>query len=213
MSSAAVSLRASYVHYGSGLCAPPEWTNFDASPALRLQRLPVLGSLGPASPKFPANVLYGDIVKGLPVTPHSCRAVYCSHVLEHLSLNDFRIALRNTRTLLQERGLFRLVVPDLRVAAERLVADPSPRAAMAFMNETSLGVTDRRRTVGGFVRSWLGNSQHLWMWDFQALQQELEAAGFSAIRRARCGDSEEPMFAVVEEESRWTDAVGIQCAA
>src|ERR1700744_65996 len=112
-----------YVQYGSGLWAPVEWTNFDASPALRLQRLPVLGSLGPVrSPKFPANVLYGDIVKGLPVTPRSFRAIYCSHVLEHLSLNDFRVALRNTRTLLQDRGIFRLVVPDLRVAAERLVA-------------------------------------------------------------------------------------------
>jgi hypothetical protein len=203
-----------YVHYGSGLCAPSQWTNFDASPALRLQRLPVLGGLRPAGgPKFPANVLFGDIVRGLPVAPRSCRAIYCSHVLEHLSLNDFRTALRNTRALLQDRGIFRLVVPDLRVAAERLVADQSPTAAMAFMTETSLGVMDRRRTLGGFVRSWLGNSQHLWMWDFPSLRQELETVGFREIRRARFGDSEEPMFAAVEEESRWTDAVGIQCLA
>jgi hypothetical protein len=205
---------AQYVQYGCGFCAPAGWTNFDASPSLRLQKLPLLGRLGRGrGPEFPANVLYGDIVRGLPVEPHSCRAVYCSHVLEHLSLTDFRVALRNTRTLLRDRGIFRLVVPDLRAAAERLVADQSAAAAMTFMTETSLGVMDRRRTLGGFMRSWLGNSQHLWMWDFQSLRHELETVGFREIRRARCGDSEESRFAAVEEESRWTDAIGLQCVA
>ena len=39
----------------------------------------------------------------------------------------------------------------------------------------------------------------------------LTAAGFTGIRPARAGDSEDPKFAAVEEASRWVDAVGIQC--
>ena len=201
-----------YVQYGCGLSAPTEWLNFDASPTLRLQTLPLVGRLA-GGPRFPPNVRYGDIVRGLPVTARTCRAVYCSHVLEHLSLNDFRAALLNTRRLLADGGIFRLVVPDLRVAAQRYLADDSDAAAIRFMEETYLGILERPRNVNGLLRSWLGNNQHLWMWDFASLRRELQTAGFSAIRAARHGDSEEPMFATVEEESRWVDAVGIQCYA
>jgi hypothetical protein len=205
-------MNSPYVQYGCGFSAPQEWLNFDASPTLRLQKLPLMGQwIG--GTRFPSNVHYGDIVAGLPVPPRTCRAVYCSHVLEHLSLSQFRIALVNTRRLLAKDGIFRLVVPDLRVAAQRYVADESDAAAVRFMEETCLGVLDRPRSLSGLLRTWLGNSQHLWMWDFASLRRELETAGFSAIRAARMGDSEEPLFAAVEEESRWTDAVGIQCGA
>ena len=203
-----------YVHYGCGFCAPREWLNFDASPTLRLQRLPVLGRwVVTNNGRFPPNVLYGDIVRGLPLTARTCRAVYCSHVLEHLSLSDFRLALRNTRRLLGERGIFRLVVPDLRAAAERYLADLDAGSAARFMVETCLGVEERPRGLMEFARSWLGNSRHLWMWDFQSLRTELEGAGFAGVRRASFGDSEEPMFAAVEERGRWADAVGVQCYA
>jgi hypothetical protein len=207
-------ISSSHVHYGCGLAAPAEWTNFDASPTLRLERLPLIGRVAARRGRlFPPNVLFGDIVKGLPVPAHSCAAVYCSHVLEHLSLNDFRTALRNTQSLLRERGIFRLVVPDLRIAAQRYLAAESADAAERFVTETDLGTVDRPRGVGGLLRGWLGNSRHLWMWDFNALRHELDQAGFVGIREARFGDSEDSMFAAVEEESRWADAVGIQCYA
>src|SRR4051812_43659884 len=108
-----------YVQYGCGLSAPESWRNFDASPTLRLQRLPVVGRRlhGGGLPLFPSNVEYGDIVRGLPVSPGSCRGVYCSHVLEHLALADFRTALRNTRAILRDGGIFRFVLPDLELLA------------------------------------------------------------------------------------------------
>ncbi len=206
--------QADHLQYGCGLSAPPDWVNYDASPSLRLQRLPILGRVkGLGAVRFPAHVRYGDIVRGIPVRDASCRAVYCSHVLEHLSLKDCRIALRNTHRLLARGAIFRLVVPDLRVAAARYLADCSATAAPQFMTDTFLGVAERSRSAPGLVRAWLGNSQHLWMWDYASLQQELEVAGFSGIRRAQLGDSQDPMFASVEDPTRWIEAVGIQCLA
>jgi hypothetical protein len=203
-----------HVHYGCGFSAPLEWVNFDASPTLRIEKLPFLGPLiSTGNGRFPKNVRYGDIVKGLPVPTQSCRAVYCSHVLEHLALSDFRAALVNTRKILAAKGIFRLVVPDLRTAALRYTDDKSDEAAIRFMSETFLGMTERKRGAMGMLRSWLGNSQHLWMWDFQSMRRELETVGFHDIRAAQFGDSEDPMFAAVEEKSRWEDAVGIQCRA
>lgn len=201
-----------YVQYGCGLSAPKIWRNFDASPTLRFERLLVIGRLYRKNKfRFPDNVEYGDIVKGLPVPVESCKGVYCSHILEHLSLNDFRVALRNTKKILQSGGIFRLVVPDLEYAAKRYIDNPSNDAALEFMRETSLGHESRTRGLRGLISAWLGNSQHLWMWDYKSIQQELENTGFVDVRRAYFGDSYDPMFETVEEKGRWENSLGIEC--
>ena len=202
-----------YVQYGCGTCAPDGWTNFDCSPTLRLQRLPLVGSAFRASAAvvFPQSVRYGDIVRGLPLPDASANAVYCSHVLEHLSLLDLRTALRNTLQILRPHGTFRMVLPNLRFIAEQYVADAGPDAAPTFMRETMLGVERRPRGVNGLLRAWLGNTRHLWMWDYASLSSELIAAGFTSPRPAVFHDSSDQMFRAVESESRWRDALGIEC--
>ena len=100
--------KSDYVQYGCGVFAPEGWRNFDASPTLRFERLPLVGRLYTRNQtRFPVNVEHGDIVKGLPVGRGTCRALYCSHVLEHLTLEDARLALRHTREMLREDGCFR----------------------------------------------------------------------------------------------------------
>src|SRR5579883_3262393 len=97
---------ALYVHYGCGLTAPAGWLNFDASPTLRWERMPLLGRLYTKNAeRFPAGVRYGDIVRGLPIPEGSCKGIYASHVLEHLALNDFHRALENTRRMLAPGGI------------------------------------------------------------------------------------------------------------
>ena len=102
------------IQYGCGFSAPDCWRNFDSSPTLRIERIPIIGKpFHKNKVRFPKNVEYGDIINGLPIPEQFCKAVYCSHVLEHLSLEDFRIALKNTYSMLQMRGIFRMVLPDL----------------------------------------------------------------------------------------------------
>ena len=115
-----------YVQYGCGLSAPRNWRNFDNSPTLRFERIPIIGKLYTKNEiRFPENIEYGDIVKGLPIKSESCKGVYCSHVLEHLSLNDFRIALSNTFRIIQPGGYFRLVLPDLEYIARQYIENTS----------------------------------------------------------------------------------------
>ena len=201
-----------YVQYGCGLSAPAFWTNFDASPTLRLQKVPIVGSfITRGGPVFPRNVRYGDIVKGLPISQQSCVAIYCSHVLEHLALDDLRIALRNTLNYLQPGRVFRFVLPDLRRLARDYVESDGPQAARKFMEDACLGIVTRPRGLKGLARSWLGNSKHLWMWDFESMQEELQHAGFTGIRRAFIGDSSDPLFSEVEAPDRWEGCLGIEC--
>lgn len=201
-----------YLQYGCGFSAPIEWINFDASPTLRFERLPVIGKLySKNESRFPDNVEYGDIVKGLPVLAGTCSAIYCSHVLEHLSLDDFRLGLINTYKLLQEGGTFRLVLPDLEYLVKIYAESPANDAAMIFMYECGLGLERRPKGLKAFIVSLLGNSQHFWMWDYKAIELELLRVGFSSIRRASFGDSKDNMFQLVEDEVRWSNCLGVEC--
>lgn len=201
-----------YVQYGCGWCAPAEWRNCDASPTLVFERIPVIGSIYTKNAsRFPKNVEYGDIVKGLPVAADSCRAIYCSHVLQHLALEDFRRALRNTYRILKKGGRFRLVVPDLAQAINRYIADASADAALVFLKETYLGLEKRRRGIRGTLFTRLSNSQHLWMWDYKSIAKELEDAGFVSIMRAEFGDASDQMFNQVENKERWESSACVEC--
>lgn len=199
-----------YVQYGSGFSIGEGWLNFDASPTLRIERVPLIGRLVSAAfsgnrERFPKAVRYGDIRKGPLVPAGMVRAVYASHVLEHLTLADCRIALANTHAMLAPGGVFRLVVPDLFERARRYVAAAEPGAAAEFMRTTMLGKEARGRGLRGALGEWLGHSAHLWMWDEKSLAAELAAAGFVDIRRCEPGDSGIAMFDEVEDRARFYD--------
>lgn len=200
-----------YVQFGCGLCAPARWINFDASPTLQAERLPLVGRLIRPQPLFPKNVRFGDVTVRLPLTEQSCAGVYSSHVLEHLALEDFRRALREVFRILMPGGLFRSVLPDLRSEAAHYLASDSPQAATDFMERTSLGVRRRPKSLQDRARAIFGNSGHLWMWDFPSISEELRRAGFAEIRFAHFGDSRDAMFADVEEEARWKGCLGFEC--
>jgi len=203
-----------YVQFGCGMCAPETWQNFDAGPAFWLQsRLPFLTPLlvKRGFPPYPKNIEYGDVIKGLPVPPQSADAVYCSHVLEHMTLDEFRLAIRNVFTYLRPGGTFRLVLPDLEQLIRVYVNDPTPGASSRFMQDSFLGEPTMTRGLKSMPAALFGRARHLWMWDYKGIAEQLAAAGFTDIRRAQMGDSPDPHFKDVESESRWTDCLGVDC--
>ena len=202
---------SSYVQYGCGLCAPEGWINFDASPRLRIERTYGLRSVLRVSvgQLFPPNVRSGDIARGLPLADGNAQGVYCSHVLEHVPRDDIPAVLRNTFRLLRPGGVFRLVVPDLQRRVARYLASASGGDAMAadtLIESCLLGTRRRPRTPASWLRQQFGRSAHLWMYDFAALRYLLVEAGFDQIRRCTLGDSDDPMFALVEEADRFYEA-------
>jgi SAM-dependent methyltransferase len=201
-----------YVQYGCGWDAPETWTNFNISPTLRFERLPVIGRLYTRNEKrFPKNVRYGDIVRGLPIPANFCLGMYCSHVLEHLALDDFDAALRNTYAHLAPGGVFRFVLPDLENLARSYLEDSSDDAAIRFMDDMGVGVRHRARGLGGLARYVAGNSAHLWLWDERSMRKKLAEHGFKGIRRAQFGDDEDLRFNEVESLSRFEGCLGMRC--
>jgi hypothetical protein len=203
-----------YIQYGCGLSAPHEWINFDASITLKWERLPVLGRLATKNAeRFPQNVKPGDIVKGLPVRDGACRGVYASHVLEHLTLNEFHAALRNTRKLLGNGGIFRLIVPDLEWAAREYIRKLDAgdlQANQFFLEAISLGRKDRPRGLFGAIFHLLAKSEHGWMWDSLSLSCALQDHGFKRVRTCSFGDCEDPMFGLVEDPMRFEHSTAME---
>lgn len=197
-----------YVQYGCGWSSPDGWVNFDASPTLRFERLPVIGRLYIKNKNpFPAQVRYGDIIEGLPIHDGSVKGVYASHILEHLSYEDFKVAHRNTYRNLQDGGIFRCLVPDLESRAryyiECLDSTKTSHANDEFMVVSHLGKKHRGRGLRAFVQGYLGNSSHLWMYDSHSMQSALKEAGFKNIRPCEFNDCEDIAFKMVEDEGRF----------
>lgn len=54
-----------------------------------------------------------NILSGLPFDDASFEVVYCSHFLEHLSLEQVKMLIGEVLRVLKPEGIFRVVVPDL----------------------------------------------------------------------------------------------------
>ena len=201
------------LQYGCGCDVSERWINYDASPMIIIRRIPLLGKLveNIRGVYFPPNVLYGNIIKGFLKHRLSCSAVYCSHVLEHLTYDEMLIALKNTHNLLMEGGVFRFVMPDLQLLCESYVADSNlPDRATRFMKNCGLGVKQYRKGLISRIQSAIGNSRHCWLWDYNSIVPLLHATGFNAVRRCSLHDSDIKEFMLVENPARFVDALAVE---
>ncbi len=207
------------IQIGAGLSEGASWIDYDNSPTLLLSKIPLIGRLLlklMKGPRWSRNTKYGDIVSGLPLSNGSCDLIFCSHMLEHLSLPDFEIAIRNIFNHLKVGGTFRFIVPDLEVYAKRYLEKIEQRgnqdkASVDFMKESGLGCENSRR---GFVRRFretLANSRHQWLWDKHSLIEVLKRHGFRDIRQCRYGEWTDSHFSEVEEPGRHTDSLCLEC--
>lgn len=207
-----------YVNYGCGNTAPKEWLNYDYSISVYIRNIPVVGEVLKYGLKttFAKNVLYGNIVKGLPLKVESCNGVFSSHTLEHLTLDDFRKALINTYKLLKVGGIFRCVIPDLEIIARTYIEElqtGNDKASIDFIKSTLLGIESMPKGLKKhfFLAYYPGMSRHLWMWDKFSLVHELKKVGFIDIRECKFNDCEDKMFNLVENEDRFKNSIAIQC--
>jgi len=201
-----------YVQYGCGTHAPEGWLNFDCSPRLVFEKIPMIGRLSRKEGRlFPPHVRYGNILKGLPLPDDSCRGIYASHILEHLPLDGFRVAIRKTYALLKQNGIFRILVPDTNLIAKRYVTSTAPDACEQFVLDLNLGRKKKDRSLLDFFKEWLGNSYHGWMWDSKSLKNELEKVGFINIRDCSFNDSCDLKFKEVERKEIYEDSAAVEC--
>jgi SAM-dependent methyltransferase len=148
------------VQFGCGLSNPVGWLNYDSTPSLFVRKIPLSVQtakvankvLGKRLPRLSGNLnnvihnnaIYGDVVKGLPCRDNSVDLLYASHVLEHLPLKEFRVALKECRRILKNGGVFRAVVPNLKYCIDQYIASSSPTKSIDFCLSTGMGTESFR---------------------------------------------------------------------
>jgi SAM-dependent methyltransferase len=209
-----------YVQYGAGSKSIPGWLSFDASPTLRLQRLPIIGRLMRRKLNciFDDEIRYGNIVSGLPVKDGVVDVVFCSHILEHLALSDFYSALANTYRILKSGGKFRVIVPNLRLDVEDYLSSynsPSDGgyASIDFFKSMHVGKLARAKSLVNFIEEYISNSQHLWMWDDKSLYMALKQAGFVDIKPFVEGEGDpfDENIVLPEQPHQFERGIALQC--
>ena len=209
------------LNIGCGLSVGPSWINIDASPSMRLKSIPILGHLLAATGRIPnwsSHVVYGDVVRGLKVKPKSCELIFASHVLEHLSLKDFEIAIHNIHTYMKKDAIFRLIMPDLNQLVHEYLRDynsddeiTAEKAALQFNEHSGLGLQISRGTVWQRFKEILGNSRHQWLWDKKSIQQKLINTGFGEINFCHYSEWTDKRFAEIENPERHQMSFCVEC--
>jgi len=204
------------LHIGCGLEFVEGWENIDASPSLKISKIPLIGRplvsmMGGANWSKKA----GDLLKGLSIAPGSCTLMYASHVFEHLSIADFYVALEKVYLYLKPGGILRIIVPDLEKYIEAYIKNRSDKelatkAATDFMHHSWIGHQGSRRSFDRRLRDAFSNHRHQWMWDEPSLKNALAKQGFINIRRCNYREWSDPRFAAVEKEIRHADSVCIE---
>ncbi|MBI3090844.1 MAG: hypothetical protein HYY96_09270 [Candidatus Tectomicrobia bacterium] len=207
------------LNIGCGTTAGEGWINIDASFSLRLSKIPGVRTLAPKylHVQWPSNVMYGDIVKGLKVQEGSIRLIFASHILEHLSKEDFHSAISNIYKYVAIKGYFRCIVPDLELMAEEYLNRLSSKdyelctsANTYFLTNSHLGFFKTRMSFLARIKEVLSNARHQWMWDRYSLSRALKDHGFREVKFCVYGEWADERFGEVEDSGRHKDSICIE---
>jgi len=116
------------------------------------------------------KTVYFDFKYGIPVHDNSVSYIYSSHMLEHFYYEDAKIMLLESKRVLKNDGIIRIVVPNLK----------------EFINDYLKG--DKLSLIGIFItrirlkgKSGSVFHQHKFMYDFDLLSELLKECGFQNI--------------------------------
>ena len=198
------------LHLGSGPRAVPGWLNVDKSRVAAVSRIPpivaVLSHLGVISDqqrmtRWPRAVIRRDLTKAFPWRSGSVRAIYSSHMLEHLERTQAYDFLEECFRVLASGGVIRLVLPNLGAAVERYQQARRQGDACAaddlieflYFAPNYEGVSPLRRFAMRLL-----HRPHAWMYDEASLAALLRRVGFVAVQARAFGEGMCPDLARLE---------------
>jgi SAM-dependent methyltransferase len=208
------------LHLGCGHHVVEGWVNIDGAWGAWFGNHPVLATVARALrvpvPAWPRGVRRNDLRRRLPFESHSAEAIYASHILEHLHLEDADRLLADCGRVLRPGGILRVVVPDLAAIVEEYLGR-SPFATPIGgdtpgdrMNARLRGHEPRRPGLPRRLYDVVADFHtHKWMYDADSVVARLGRAGFpNAVARPYL-DSGIPDIAAVEVPWRVCGGEGV----
>ncbi|MDD5538342.1 MAG: glycosyltransferase [Candidatus Omnitrophica bacterium] len=105
----------------------------------------------------------------LPYAPGSVDAIYCGHMLEHLTHEEGQRALKYWHGLLRPGGTIAITVPNFDVLAKRHLANPTAESMREFNDQ--------------WIYSYVQESLHRYCYNEALLVEIMTGAGFTELER------------------------------
>jgi SAM-dependent methyltransferase len=197
------------INLGSGLTVAPGWVHLDGSIHALLSRapVPVLRRLyrSAATVQWLQEEEYvrrlrehafvhHDLARPLPFPDGVAEHVFTSHLVEHMYHDEAQRLLAEVRRVLMPGGVVRVCVPDLEHAVG-LYRSGARREALSYF--FTLERAPALRT-------------HRYLYDATLLQETLEHAGFTDVRRCTYREGRTPDLELLDtlpEETLYMEAV------
>jgi predicted SAM-dependent methyltransferase len=191
------------LHLGCGLNTPEGWIHVDGSWNAWMAKYPTLRRVFKVIRFLPADlkdiawnpdIIIHDLRKPLPFPNDHFTAIYASHLLEHLYLNEAKALLKEGVRVLIPGGILRMVVPDLRsILAEYMGGRPSGEGSenreanhrADRLNERLMFRSCKPRSGNIFLRIYSSLKDlhsHKWMYDAESLIFYFQEAGLVNVR-------------------------------
>lgn len=206
------------LNLGCGLNAHPDWVNIDSSILARLSKYTflygILCKLVKIDPvAWPTDIRVLDVTRGLPFPDGSAGAIFSSHFIEHLTLEEAHFVLGECYRCLCTNGVIRIITPDLFEIAKRYVEmtidDPKSEHGKRFV--TAMRLIDKPYTgIMKQVYKLFSRSKHLYMYDQWSLYELLENHGFQNIQRMTYGNSQIPNIKSLEDNGQHEMAICLE---
>jgi predicted SAM-dependent methyltransferase len=192
------------VNLGCGQSPTYGWLNFDASPSVQLAKILRLLSIPPWSINWllsreqldfirfahDNHIAYGNGAKGLPIPTGSCDIVYASHVIEHLTVHELKLFLKEIFRILTPGGILRIAVPDLQIYIDTYQSD---RDANKFVQSLNVIPANHPNRLHRWLASLTGNrTLHRWVYNDASLIQTLVNHGFVNPQKLLPGETTIP---------------------
>lgn len=191
------------IHIGCENKIGESWINYDITYVAVFEKIPIIGKLIKINNnRYPKEVRFGDISKSLLCEENKADNIYCSHTLEHMTLDDMQNSLQNIYKMLKPNGCFRVIAPDLRTRAENYIKN---KDANQFLDSIGMGRKKGNKKFIDKLRNIFGNSIHQWMYDADSMKKYLSNVGFKNIQQCKFGDSGINVFKEVEDKHRFID--------
>ena len=212
------------VHLGCGSFTPPGWINIDGSWNAWISKYPFIKSIlrkikiippGITEGNYDKDILVHDVKKSLPFDDNSVKAIYASHLLEHLYLTEARSLLRECHRILVKGGVIRMVVPDLESIVEEYLSNgiPSFSEPRADVLNKKLFLRAESPPAGNIIYKLYSSLKdfhsHKWMYDEESLIYHFKEAGFLEVRKSNFQDSLIEDIEVIEKAERVLNEAGI----
>ena len=216
------------LNLGCGLITPKGWINLDGSWNARLAKYPIVRRFLRVVHLVPAellgiswsqDILTHDVRAPLPFENNYLSAIYASHLLEHLYLEEARCLLQECLRVLRPRGVLRIVVPDLNAfvmeyVREKQLENPPEGLSPADKLNKSLMYHDSQPPSGNLIyrlyKALIDFDSHRWMYDAKSLIHHLRQAGFVDVQEMQLHQSRIEGIEEVEQPEQFLNSVCVE---